>query len=415
MRVIFITDSYFPKPSPNALCVSKLRDELEHRGIDVRIVALRTFDNETTAEPEDSKVTFVEPNRAYSALFKAKATGDSKKVARLSKLFRLRGAIYGFFWPLMSVLHLNNYIKALRHILDQSDEDTVVVGVYKSLEAAMAGAIVKKKCSKAFYILYTLDAVSGSIIPTIYGRKSIAMNSIHRWEKQLFISYDKIYLMASHGDYYSNEAYDWCRAKIRYVDIPLLNIGAPEVAEKTIEGMKRLVFTGSLSQNTADPRYFLDLLDNIADSNIFVDFYGNCADEEIQTRIAQSPYAKYHGPVPAAMIPQIQSQATALLNFGNSTPCAIPCKIFEYFSTGKPVISMLKIDEDASLPYMKEYPGSLMIDQRQPLEKNLKLLRRFLLEEHPMVDAVEIQKTFEKNTPGSTIDSILEDYIEWQP
>ena len=32
-----------------------------------------------------------------------------------------------------------------------------------------------------------------------------------------------------------------------------------------------------------------------------------------------------------------------------------------------------------------------------------------------MVDAVEIQKTFEKNTPGSTIDSILEDYIEWQP
>ena len=159
MRVIFVTDSYFPKPSPNALCVSKLKGEFERRKIDVHIVALRTFDRETILVPDNNSVTFVEPNRAYSALIQANTSGDSKKIARLSKLFRLRGAVYGLFWPLMSLRHLNNYVNALRNVLDQSDEETVVIGVYKSLEAALAGAIVKKTYSKAFYILYTLDAV----------------------------------------------------------------------------------------------------------------------------------------------------------------------------------------------------------------------------------------------------------------
>lgn len=408
MRVIFVTDSYFPKPSPNALCVSKLKGEFERRKIDVHIVALRTFDRETILVPDNNSVTFVEPNRAYSALIQANTSGDSKKIARLSKLFRLRGAVYGLFWPLMSLRHLNNYVNALRHVLDQSDEETVVIGVYKSLEAALAGAIVKKTYSKAFYILYTLDAVSGSIIPTIYGRGSIAMNSICRWEKLLFSSYDSIYLMASHRDYYSSDAYDWCREKIRYVDIPLLNIGGAEIAVKTIEGTKRLVFTGSLSQNTADPRYFLDLLDNLKDPNISVDFYGNCADEAIKARIEQSPYAKYHGCVPSEMIPQIQSQATALLNFGNSTPCAIPCKIFEYFSTGRPVVSMFKIDKDASLPYIKKYAPSLHLDERLPIGDNAQSLKNFIYENHATC-LDEIDKIFHANTPEATVDTIIED------
>ena len=408
MRVIFVTDSYFPKPSPNALCVSKLKGEFERRRIDVHIVALRTFDRETILVPDNNSVTFVEPNRAYSALIQANTSGDSKKIARLSKLFRLRGAVYGLFWPLMSLRHLNNYVNALRHVLDQSDEETVVIGVYKSLEAALAGAIVKKTYSKAFYILYTLDAVSGSIIPTIYGRRSIAMNSIRRWEKRLFGSYDKIYLMESHRDYYSNVYYDWCREKMRFVDIPLLYKAEKEDNSNTLKGAKRLIYTGYLSRTAANPIYFLDMLDNIGDLNISVDFYGKCSDAEITARIERSPYAEYHGPVPAEMIPQIQNQATALLNFGNDTPCAIPCKIFEYFSTGKPVISMFKIDDDASRPYMSKYSLSLQLDERLPIYENAMKFRHFIndSQQYSQVDAAAI---FQANTPGATVDAILED------
>lgn len=411
MKVVFVTDSYYPNPSPNAICVGKLREEFERRGINTTIIALRTFPKKAKI-PEDANVCFVEPDRYYSTWYEINDKKDYKRIRLMQHVFRLRGALYGLFWPLMSLTHLNRYKNKLMKILKQcNDEEIIIVGVYKSLEAALAVAQVKKKCRRAKYILYTLDAISGSNIPPIFGSKSIAKNSISRWEHILFDAYDAIFLMNSHKRTYLNEKYRKYHGKMRFVDIPLLDISNNFMTSNVESEIKHLVFTGSMSKRTADPSYFLSLINEFQDSNIIIDFYGKIFDDEILKAINNCPCAIYHGLLPYDNVAKIQNEAYALLNFGNFTPCGIPCKIFEYFSTGKPIISCFKIDDDASKPYMEKYPNALLIDERKAIDENVENLMSFL--NSKFISAKNtIHQLYIDNTPAATVDMIISDSLK---
>ena len=411
MKVVFVTDSYYPNPSPNAICVGKLREEFERRGINTTIIALRTFPKKAKI-PEDANVCFVEPDRYYSTWYEINDRKDYKKIRLMQHVFRLRGALYGLFWPLMSLTHLNRYKNKLMKILKQcNDEEIIIVGVYKSLEAALAVAQVKNKYRPAKYILYTLDAVSSSNIPTIFGSKSIAKNSISRWEHILFDAYDAIFLMNSHKRTYLNEKYRKYHGKMRFVDIPLLDISNNFMTSNVESEIKHLVFTGSMSKRTADPSYFLSLINEFQDSNIIIDFYGKIFDDEILKAINNCPCAIYHGLLPYDNVAKIQNEAYALLNFGNFTPCGIPCKIFEYFSTGKPIISCFKIDDDASKPYMEKYPNALLIDERKAIDENVENLMSFLNSKFISAKNM-IHQLYIDNTPAATVDMIISDSLK---
>lgn len=410
MEVVFITDSYYPNPSPNAICVGKLRREFERRGIKTTIIAVRTF-SKSVSIPNDADVNFIEPDVYYSIWYEINNQKDFKKIRFMQYVFRLRGALYGLLWPLMSLSHLHRYKKNLKKILNECiDDDIIVIGVYKSLEAALAGAQVKKKYKQAKFVLYTLDAIAGSIIPSIYGSKKIAKRSIKLWERILFNSYDFLYLMKSHEETYTNDYYKEFQYKIRFTDIPLLDI------ERKCDGItstqsKRLIFTGSMSKETADPRYLLELIDRISQDDIIIEFYGLITDSDILTAINESTFATYNGSLPHEEIVNKQEQAFALLNFGNFTPCGIPCKIFEYFSTGKPVISCFKIDDDASKPYMEKYPNALLIDERRPIDENAEKLISFLNSKFTY-DRNEINRLYKDNTPAATVDMIISDALK---
>ena len=407
MNVIFVTDSYYPNPSPNAICVEKLRDVFNNRNIKTDIIALRTFPklmNNST----DEHVHFVSPDLLYELLYKYNKSDRKYLMKCVFFLFKIRSLFNGMFWPLMSIPHLFRYTIKIGKLLKQNDGDTIVVGVYKSLEAALAGAIAKKIWGRGVYFLYTLDAVSGSIIPKIYGSARISHNSIKRWERFLFKNYDFLFLMSSHESYYSQKEYDLCRHNFRYVDIPLF--AARKLSINIREDKIHLVFTGSLSTTTAYPVYLLKILDFLQDDSLTVDFYGNIADASILDLIEHSKYANYFGQLTHDEVVTKQNNADFLLNFGNDTPCAIPCKIFEYFSTGKPVVSFLKIDEDASKLYVEKYPNSLIIDERDSVEMSAQLFHNFIHTNHE-IDIKKVELAFTDNAPESTVNKMINDFL----
>lgn len=408
MKVVFITDSYYPKPSPNAICVSKLRHEFENRGIDTEIITIRTFAR-NVKRPDDKKLHFIEPDFFYSSWYEIYSRKNRILTRVMQLVFKLRGAIYGMFWPLMSLTHLSRYKRKLRDIMSlEIDKEVIVIGVYKSLEAALAGAEIKKEFAEAKYILYTLDSIASSNIPTIYGSKKIAWNSIKKWEDKLFEEYDFLYLMKSHRPTYTGDRYKKYLDKMRFVDIPLFCISTKEQSTHT-SPTKRLVFTGSMASKTADPRYFLKVVESVGDDSIAIDFYGKIYDQDILDAISRSKYAKYRGLLSHEDVTYKQKKAFVLLNFGNYTACGIPCKIFEYFSTGKPIISCFKIDEDASKPYMEKYPNAILIDERKPIEENALSLKAFLASDFSY-DMSSLSDLFYDNTPKATVDLILSDF-----
>ena len=87
-----------------------------------------------------------------------------------------------------------------------------------------------------------------------------------------------------------------------------------------------------------------------------------------------------------------------LVNIGNSVDNFMPSKIFEYISTGKPIINVYKIPECPTLKYLAEYPLALCVSEeeiRQDLPGCAAKVRTFCLENRgKRVSAEEIGRLY---------------------
>ena len=86
----------------------------------------------------------------------------------------------------------------------------------------------------------------------------------------------------------------------------------------------------------------------------------------------------------------------------------IPCKIFEYMSTGKPIISTRPIEDEPSLPYLSRYGGCLVLDEREKdIAVNVEALKRFLTQYKGWkADMNAVQREFKENTPTAFVDNV---------
>ena len=100
-------------------------------------------------------------------------------------------------------------------------------------------------------------------------------------------------------------------------------------------------------------------------------------------------------------------EAEVLINFGNYNLNMIPSKIFEYFSFGKKIIHFYKDDNDTCIPYLKKYPYSLLIDERDTFEYNLKKLLGFLSATICSIPNREWCQAFYMNRPEYSVNLIL--------
>ena len=103
-------------------------------------------------------------------------------------------------------------------------------------------------------------------------------------------------------------------------------------------------------------------------------------------------------------------KADILLNLGNASDTQLPSKIFEYFSTCKPVLTLAKSPTDPSLPYLEKYPLSLTIQESEGLEPAvLEKVRDFLAKNAcARCDSQQVARLFEANTPRAVARAFLE-------
>ena len=70
-----------------------------------------------------------------------------------------------------------------------------------------------------------------------------------------------------------------------------------------------------------------------------------------------------HKALPKNLIEIEYSKADILVNFGVRNPNTISCKIFDYFSFGKPVISTFSIVNESCISYVEKYPFGYLFNE----------------------------------------------------
>ncbi len=307
-------------------------------------------------------------------------------------------------WPWNAPLYTNRIYRCAKKLCKQQ-KINCIVPIYTQIDTLIAANRIKKKNSHIRYVPYFLDALSGGYGLRFFSPEKTIRKGL-RWERRLLSNADDIIVMESsrehHQKYSCKEAYF---SRIHYYDIPLLlpptslpTDSAPLMDPKKIN----LVYVGTLPSGIRSPSYLLRVFQELKGEQWQLYFVGTADCQELNA--AESTDSRIHviGRVPHKIALAYESQGSILVNLGNTNPRMTPCKIFEYMSFGKPIVSTAPIPEEPGSRYLQHYPASLILDttlsEKQAAAQLLSFAEEFA---GGHVDANLIRERFQANTPDA--------------
>ena len=313
-------------------------------------------------------------------------------------------------WPLISLLYSYRIYKKAKDLCKTENVD-VIIPVYTKVDALIAAEIIKKKMPDIEYCPYFLDSMSGGFGPRMFSKDWVIKRGL-KWERRLLKTADKIFLMKSseehHQKYSISEDY---YKKMVFLDLPLF---IPENNEKIEADSEKkdiveLLFIGTIPVQVRSPEQFFKVFKNVKGDNYRLTIVGNnnCPDlisraVNEDSRINVLPFVSHE------KAKDIILSADFLVNFGNNDISMTPSKIFEYMSTGKPVISTAPIKDEPGAKYLEKYPVCCILNEYcdTPEEMSEKL-SLFLHEAHgKTVDTSSLKNEFYLNTPQAFTEQI---------
>lgn len=403
-NILFICESYLHKPSPNGICVQRVAECIASENCRVCVVTFFNAVQQPAYEKHNGVEIFrVLPGRIMRTLYQCEDNPDAKQMRKTKltlSISHVNGMLHAFCYPLLSYKQVNNLYQKAKELMS-AEHFQYVVTVYHKIDSVLAGIRLKHIFKDTRLILYTLDAISGGWVPDILHSRKIPMRSLKRWERYFFRNIDVMFAMESHRAYYERNAeYQKYSSKIQYLDIPLLTENTCK-KEMHDDDTVDIVYTGSMSKDTANPLYFISLLHHLP--NVRFHIYGRIQEEILPTVTSDALFGTrilVHGTVSHDEILKIQKNADVLLNFGNANSNMIPCKIFEYMSTGNKIISFTHSESDSSLPYINAYINGLVVtEDDSAVDENVNKIVDFINNPPCPVTKEELEQTYRKNTP----------------
>ena len=310
-----------------------------------------------------------------------------------------------FSWPLVSPIYSWRYYKKALKICKNFMIDHIVP-VYTQIDSIIAAYLVKKKFLQIKYSPYMLDALSAGYGPKMFSRAWLERRG-ESWERLLFSNADQVLFMRSSEQHYNkNEEY---KGLYTFVDLPLVKLNdTNERFEMFDQKYISIVYTGSIPQHIRNPKYIVELLLSLNMENLRLYFIGVGDNRYLSSKIRESDSIVIIPYLPHEECMKAINSADFLLNLGNSQPYMMPSKLFEYFSTGKPIISTYSNESDNTLDYITRYPHSLMIKEHDELmADDADRLIKFLMNERgKVIGFKKVKEMFIENTPEYTADVI---------
>ncbi len=407
--VLFLTDSYHYTPSPNGLCIEKIAKNLVSDDVEVSVVSMRNQYIDSFEEIQGVSVYRVHSFPEWEVMYK-RSPAIIRKIK--GSFYKLKKASMISKHPLNSKLVLNDLVNMGEKVIKEKNIG-IIVAVYRDAEDVFAALELKRRHPNVKLIVYTLDSISGGVCSNPFVSVDTHVKKCRELELRLLKNCDYFCPMKTHSNIFECAEFDSFRDKIVYMDVPSLIVDVQKSQNKYILNHDDLhfVFTGNMTKTNADSTYFIKLLPLLTKKiNMHVDLYGGLSDDIKKVIIDLGIWdtvVKFHGNVTQEELSVVRDTADVFLNFGNEHPCGIPCKIFEYLSTGKPILSFYKIEEDASKQYLQDEHTALLISEKTDMEMAVNKIVNFVNGvEFCIVDAERILNKYRNNTPFPMVELI---------
>ena len=309
-------------------------------------------------------------------------------------------------WPLVSPLYSYRLYKKTLNLCLKEKID-IVVPIYTQIDTLIAAHFVKKRIPEIKYIPYFLDALSGGYGPRCFSKEWTIRRGL-KWERILLNNADKIIAMESsrrHHELYSiNEPYF---NQFVFLDLPLFNLNVTK-SDKSGDCLT-IAYVGTLPKGIRSPQFIVNVLSKIKLNKFRFVFVGEKNNRILNMISAVDKRFVIVGRISHNEANEKIRQADVLINIGNTNENMTPCKIFEYMSMGKKIISTYPIENEPSLFYLRNYTKSLLLDEKRcDYDRLADEVVSFAYKEDDDFDVESLKKVFFKNTPQAFVSVLNE-------
>lgn len=402
-KILFLTNKYFPDYLTNSICIRNIVEELSKNDIEIHILAI-TGDL-SSPKLEINQNIYI--HRIHSKLERDYLNTVKYPYKQNKSMHHLRirnRVVKKFIWPNYSFASYFSFLSEAKEIIKLYACNTIL-SCSGDFLPQIIGIKLKHENNKLKLISYFNDPLPSN--NRFFKRQLTTIFRIRKWEHKLFLYADKILMeenIANHYELGKNNL----DSKIIRVGIPML-IPLHYERKREIHTMPQLVFLGSLEKSNRNPEFFLNLL-SMLDIKFSFKIYGlsDCIELIRKYEDIAHGQIKYMGQVSRESIDNIIEEADFLVNIGNKDISQIPSKIYEYIGSGKPIINIVKNEEDPTINILNKYKLCLNLSEKKNLDEASNFVEDFIRENMgKTVDFNDISNTFLYNTPKYTSDIIL--------
>ena len=411
-KLLIMMGSYYPKPYANGICVHQIALALKKQGYEIHIVCFNKQGDKKEDLFEGIFIHRVKMRLFFRLCFYAENniyTRKSKLVYKLAMILnKIKKIMYLPLYPMVSPVFIYRYYVRAKALHKEYNFD-MVLSVYNPLEALVAGTMVKKKYPNIKFGLYVLDSLTNNTEKKYFSKSWIESKG-WKWEKWSYTYADIVLNLKCHEKHHQKERYHIYRSKMKIIDIPLIN---KIKFDKNISlfdiNYTHFVYTGALNFQNRNPQYLCELFLSLGGASEYkLHFYSRGDCEELIDQYVEKTCGniKRYGYVNQKEALLAIYEANFLISIGNRNTDMIPSKIFEYMSTGKPIIHFYKSENDSCLTYLQKYPLTLLINENEGLEDNINKVKDFIDSPKEPLEFSKIMEMFKQNTPQYTVDII---------
>lgn len=402
-NILIVGSNYLSDTDANGVCTKNIAHELLSHGNKVSIVSESKENNAEKTVVDGVNVYKVRVPLLSLLLDKSKKRGTFFKL-----FFRvvsiLRYCFVVLLYPDVSPFRTQKVKKMMYQIIEEEKIDTVI-GMYRPYESVKAVLLAKKRYgSKIKAITYHLDLIQSPSNKNGFIKKYKQQRGKKAIEKELGLV-DLMLLPESADDVYKN------RSNVKTVDFPLY------VKKEFIKPVElpfdteciNISYIGSLDKDNRNPLYIIKALEQVTpetSKKIRLNIWGKLSDKETEDIVKDSEVCVYHGTVENKYVPYILSESDFVLNIGNMiTYDMIPSKIFQLFASSRPIINVIRHENDFSLRYFRKYGYCINVKEYEDSSSVISDIQSFI-KEHFGKKVCVSDGSFIKSTPEYLVDLI---------
>jgi len=412
-KILVLINNYMPIKTADGFCFKNILDILKER---YEIVVVTIGDKKGIDCQDGLKVISISSEAYIDQVIMNKLS--TCRINMVIKLLLKRMLSFFFkgvkclLWPDLSILRYRDLKKVSLDLVRSKNLNTIIA-VSGSFTTQIVGLKIKRLVDKI------------RIISVLYD--PIPMDSFIYSKSVNFIS-KKIVSerVIKHSDYCLTTKPLLERYVSRYgYKKKLIQCGIPMIKDLIIKDYTEnsskitsnekffdLLYVGSLNYGVRNPEYWFKLVAASKIENLRIHIIGDEYCKSSAKKQGVLERCVFHGFLNREDIMKFYTKKFILVNLGNYNNFQIPSKIFEYMSSGLPIVSIEPNIKSPTKYLLERYKNSLTIEEKNLFVENVTLFDTFINTPHSKLSFRDIANTFYEHTPqwnAEILTSIIED------